>query len=440
MSITAKSEESILHRLAAETRAEGNVFESLRKKCRNELSKRRFPTSRDEDWRFLDLKPIARGEFLPLDQVSVIHPPSPEDYYLPESMQSRLVFVNGIFQESLSATDGVPESVVFGSLANHHEHPMVSKWLDKLAIYPDDPFTSFNGSVLEDGGFVYIPKGVKVDAPIHVLNLYTDADKPYYAAPRLLFVAEEGADATVVEEHNGLGNNAYLTVPVSEFKVHGGAHIHHVRIQRDSLKAVHVSRPATYIEKKGEYHSYTITLGGKLTRNEPLVVQEDEEVDFTLDGLVLIDGEQISDTHSILDHRFSHGQSHQLHKVVVKGGAHSIFNGKIFVRKDAQKIDSFQENRNLLLSRDGLVNTKPQLEIFADDVLCSHGATIGQLDREHVFYLQSRGMTEQKAREVLTYAFALETIENVKVESVHELLLKEVKRYTSTELTQEIMA
>ncbi|MEX2584984.1 MAG: SufD family Fe-S cluster assembly protein, partial [Balneolaceae bacterium] len=166
---------------------------------------------------------------------------------------------------------------------------------------------------------------------------------------------------------------------------------------------------------------------------------EDEEVDFSLDGLVLIDGNQIADTHSIMDHRFSHARSHQLHKVVVKGSAHSIFNGKIFVRRDAQKIDSFQENRNLLLSKDGLVNTKPQLEIFADDVLCSHGATIGQLDPEHVFYLQSRGMTEQKAKEVLTYAFALETIANVKVKSVHELLVDEVKRYT-TDLVENVVS
>src|SRR5690625_4572414 len=158
---------------------------------------------------------------------------------------------------------------------------------------------------------------------------------------------------------------------------------------------------------------------------------------FRSDGLVLIDGNQIADTHSVMDHRFAHGQSHQLHKVVVNGNAHSIFNGKIFVRKDAQKIDSFQENRNLLLSYEGLVNIKPQLEIFADDVLCSHGATIAQLDPEEVFYLQSRGMTEEKAKEVLTYAFALETIENVKIESVHKLLIEEVNRYTRANSIQK---
>jgi len=253
-------------------------------------------------------------------------------------------------------------------------------------------------------------------------------------------VAEEESDVTIIEEHIGLSENTYMTIPVCEVKAKQKAHIHHVRIQRDNRSALHVSRPIAYVEKNAEYHSYTITLGAKLSRNEPRVVQEDEEVDFTLDGLVLIDGDQIADTHSVMDHRFSHANSHQLHKVVVNGKAHSIFNGKIFVRRDAQKIDSFQENRNLLLSEDGLVNTKPQLEIFADDVLCSHGATIGQLDPEEVFYLQSRGMTEEKAKEVLTYAFALETIENMKVESVHKLLIDEVYRYTKANNVAKVTA
>ena len=256
----------------------------------------------------------------------------------------------------------------------------------------------------------------------------------------MLVLAEEESDVTIIEDHIGLSDNKYMTVPVCEIKVKQSAHIHHARIQRDSLNAIHVSRPVAYVEKNSEYHSYTITLGGKLVRNEPKVIQQDEEVDFTLDGLVLIDGEQIADTHSTMDHKFSHADSHQLHKVVVNGNAHSIFNGKIFVRKDAQKIDSFQENRNLLLSRDGLVNTKPQLEIFADDVLCSHGATIGHFDSEEVFYLQSRGMTEQKAKEVLTYAFALETIENIKVDSVHKLLIDQVYRYTKANNVAKVTA
>lgn len=440
MSTPVTTEPSILHRLAdsAEQRKNG-VFDDIRSKNRSLLENVRFPTSKDEDWRFLDLRPLTRTAFLPINQASVSDIEDPESAFIPESETSRLVYVNGVFRKDLSSVSGLPDDVVVGNLADHAGHPAVVEYLDELAVYEDDPFVPFNGLFLNDGGFIYLPKGATLERPIQILNLYSGSEKPFFATPRLLVVAEEKSQATIVEDHIGTSDNPYLTVPVSEFKVKSDAHIHHVRIQRDSLEAVHVSRPVTYIERDAEYHSYTITLGGRLTRNEPKVIQEDEEVDFTLDGLVLIDGNQIADTHSTMDHCFSHARSHQLHKVVVKGSAHSIFNGKIFVRRDAQKIDSFQENRNLLLSKDGLVNTKPQLEIFADDVLCSHGATIGQLDPEHVFYLQSRGMTEQKAKEVLTYAFALETIENVKVESVHELLVDEVKRYT-TDLVENVVS
>lgn len=440
MSTSVTTEPSILHRLAdSSDHRQNKVFKDIRTKNRSLLENVRFPTSKDEDWRFLDLRPLTRTAFLPISEASVSDIEDPESAFIPESETSRLVYVNGVFRKDLSTVSGLPDGVVVGDLADHADHPAVVEYLDELAVYEDDPFVPFNGLFLNDGGFIYLPKGAILESPIQILNLYSGSEKPFFATPRLLVVAEEKSQATIVEDHIGTSDNPYLTVPVSEFKVKSDAHIHHVRIQRDSLEAVHVSRPVTYIERDAEYHSYTITLGGRLTRNEPKVIQEDEEVDFTLDGLVLIDGNQIADTHSTMDHRFSHARSHQLHKVVVKGSAHSIFNGKIFVRRDAQKIDSFQENRNLLLSIDGLVNTKPQLEIFADDVLCSHGATIGQLDPEHVFYLQSRGMTEQKAKEVLTYAFALETIENVKVKSVHELLVDEVKRYT-TDLVENLVS
>ncbi|MEX0994432.1 MAG: Fe-S cluster assembly protein SufD [Balneolaceae bacterium] len=432
-------EDSVLHKLIPYKEGAGHsLLEQIRESSLRELKQTRFPTSKDEDWRFLNLKPITRSSFVSVDEAGVKPVHNPEQYFIPESDTTRLVFINGFFNENLSSVSGLPEDVVVGNLKDYLDHPSAEKFLNKLVNYENDPFTHFNGMFFEDGGFIYLPEGVNIEQPVQLLNLYTDADEEYFATPRVLLIAEANSNATIIEDHIGVAENKYLTVPVSEFKLHSGAHIHHVRIQRDTLKAVHVSRPIAYLEKNGEYHSYTISIGGHLTRNEPRVVQEDEEVSFTVDGLVLIDGEQIADTHSLMDHRFSHGESHQLHKVVVKGNAHSIFNGKIFVRKDAQKIDSFQENRNLLLSVEGLVNTKPQLEIFADDVLCSHGATIGQLDPEEVFYLESRGMTKEKAREVLTYAFALETIENVKVDSVHELLINEVKRYTTEGKTERL--
>ncbi len=435
-----KAEPSILHNLAIHAPENTPQWSNVRGKNLKALNSTAFPHRKIEEWRFTDLKPIERTEFVPLSEAGVLPATDIEKYFIPESDRSRLVFINGRFQEKYSSIGGLGKGVTVGNLNANASHETVSSYFDKLVNYEEDVFTMFNGVMFEDGAFIHLEKGAKAEAPIQVLNLYTDASKPFVATPRMLVVAEEESDVTIIEDHIGLSENRYLTIPVCEVKTKKGAHIHHVRIQRDSINALHVSRPIAYVEKNAEYHSYTITLGAKLSRNEPRVVQEDEEVNFTLDGLVLIDGEQIADTHSVMDHRFSHANSHQLHKVVVNGSAHSIFNGKIFVRRDAQKIDSFQENRNLLLSIDGLVNTKPQLEIFADDVLCSHGATIGQLDPEEVFYLQSRGMTEEKAKEVLTYAFALETIENVKVESVHKLLIEEVYRYTKANSVEKVTA
>lgn len=441
MTHPTKIEPSIFHKLAMNAPdSKGRLWAGIREKGMMVINSNELPNKKNEEWRFTDLRSLSRTDFVHIDQAGVSPATDIEKYYLPESDRSRLVFVNGKFEEKYSSIGGLGKGVTVGNLADYADDKAVKKYLNELLNYENDLFTAYNNLMFEDGAFIHLEKGAKAEAPIQVLNLYTDASEPYIANPRMLVIAEEDSDLTIIEDHIGLADNRYLTIPVCEVMVEQRAHIHHVRIQRDSLDAFHVSRPITYVEKNSEYHSYTITLGAKLSRNEPRVVQEDEEVDFTLDGLVLIDGEQIADTHSVMDHRFSHATSHQLHKVVVNGSAHSIFNGKIFVRKDAQKIDSFQENRNLLLSVDGLVNTKPQLEIFADDVLCSHGATIGQLDAEEVFYLQSRGMTEEKAKEVLTYAFALETIENVKVDSVHKLLIEEVYRYTKANSVPKVHA
>ena len=441
MALPTQVEPSFLHELAKHAPDADKAFwADVREKSLSDLNATEFPHKKIEEWRFTNLRPLTKVDFVPEKDAGTHTATDIEKYFIPESDRSRMVFVNGKYQAKYSSVGGLGKGVTVGNLASYTDHNAVKTYLNKLVNYENDVFVPFNGLMFEDGAFIHLEKGAKAEAPIQILNLYTDSDKAYVSTPRMLVVAEEESDVTIIEEHIGLADNSYLTIPVCEVKTKKKAHIHHVRIQRDSLNAFHFSRPIAYVEKNSEYHSYTITLGAKLSRNEPRVIQEDEEVDFTLDGLVLIDGEQIADTHSVMDHRFSHAESHQLHKVVVNGKAHSIFNGKIFVRKDAQKIDSFQENRNLLLSIDGLVNTKPQLEIFADDVLCSHGATIGQLDAEEVFYLQSRGMTEEKAKEVLTYAFALETIENMKVESVHKLLIDEVYRYTKANTVSKVTA
>ena len=435
MSVAVKEKETILDFLDGNFGTVSNVstIAGLNEKGAGNISEFPFPTKKDEDWRFTDLKSISRSHFVPVAEAEAVSAGDISEYYLPEATNSRLVFVNGEFDAELSSTKDIPENVIVGTLAENADSEIIQKHLGKYTNYDEDQdvFAALNDANFKDGAFIYVPKETKVEAPIHILNVFTDANKAFYATPRVLFVGEAYSKSTIVEEHVALVQNEYLNVTVNEFKLFEGAHVHHARIQRDSKKANHISRPIAHLDKYAEYHSYTICLGAKLFRNDPRVVQNDEEVDFTIDGLVLIDGEQIADTHSAIDHRHWHAKSHQLHKVVVNDNAHSIFNGKIFVREDSQKIDSFQENRNLLLSFDGTVHTKPQLEIFSDDVLCSHGATIGHLNEDEVFYLHSRGLTKKKARELLVYAFTLESIENMEVESVHKLLLDEVVKFTS---------
>jgi len=426
-------EETMLSYIGGEIEPKGTSISirAINERGRVALQETAFPTRRDEDWRFIDLKSITKNTFISVEEAGANNVSDISEHYLPEALNTRLVFVNGVYNEELSSISDLPNGVIVGNMASYSDHDSVKTHLGTITNYDDDVFAPFNDAAFSDGTFIHVPEETVVEAPIHILNVFTDADKAYYATPRLLYVGEMFSKSTIIEEHIGLADNEYLNIPVTEFKMFTGSNVHHARIQRDSKQASHVSRPIAILDKNAEYHSYTICLGAKLFRNDPRVIQNAEEVDFTVDGLVLIDGEQIADTHSIMDHRFPHGKSHQLHKVVVNDSAHSIFNGKIFVAKDAQKIDSFQENRNLLISENGKINTKPQLEIFADDVLCSHGATIGQLQDEEVFYLQSRGLTEQKSRELLVYAFALESVESMAVESVEKLLLAEVIKYTN---------
>lgn len=417
------------------------LLDELRLKGAKEVRNMSLPAPKDEDWRFISLRDLYRDNYKLARDLDVTVPDISK-YYIPESEGARMVFINGRFSQEHSAVDALPEGVVIGNLAHlaADDNPLIKKHLDEYADFENDIFTSFNKAFLEDGAFIYVPKNLKTDTPVHLLNIQTDATETYFTTSRCLIVADEASELTVVEDHIGLGDNKYFNLPVVEVNLEREAYVKHTKIQRDSRKAIHMGRTGVHVKQHANYESYTITLGARLSRNEPRITQLEEEVEFTVDGLVLIDGDQVSDTHSVMDHRFSHCESHQLHKCVINGKAHSVFNGKIFVRKDAQKIDSFQENRNLLLSRKGLVNTKPQLEIFADDVVCTHGATVGQLEEDEVFYLKSRGLNEQQARELLIYAFALETIENITVDSVQKLLVEEVHNFTNRQLDSELTA
>lgn len=389
------------------------------------------PTTRDEEWRFTDITPLTRVPFQP----AVVAPhPGADDvakFIIPEA-GVRLTFVDGMFAPELSANAGLPYGVVVTSLAaglaTHGS--VIERHLARHARFEQDVFAALNTARLRDGALVWVAKNQQCPTPVQLLFLSTQ--KAVAAYPRCLVVAEAGAELTLVEEYASLVDNAYFTDAVTEVAIGDGAQVRHVRLQREARDAFHIATCAVALAKDANYASHAITLGARISRHDLSVRQGGEGAEARLDGLTLIGGRQLADTHTLLDHGRPNGRSRQLHKCIVGGAAHAVFDGKIAVAPGAQLTDSAQESRNLLLSNKAHVDTKPQLEIFADDVKCAHGATVGQLEAEHLFYLQSRGLSEQRARNLLTYAFGAEVIDRIPVPSLVEQLEETVLAETQS--------
>lgn len=371
-----------------------------------------LPNAKHEEWRFVNLKGIFRSDFKPVKDTKSVDVSA---FLLPEAAQTTLVFINGEYRPEQSKIGDLPLGTVISTFEHAAEKQIheLETHLGAFQQTEDDIFNAINNTFVDDGVFIYIPKETKIESPIHILNIVTEEVNNALFTSRVLVCADKFSKATLIENFIGLGENDYLTIPVTEISIAEGASIKHYRVQRDSKKAYHVNRIGTHLDKNSHYESYSIHFGAKLSRSDVRANLAGSEADCTLDGLVLISGEQESDTHTVMHHQQPYCTSHQLHKVVVDDKAHSVFNGKIWVDKIAQKTDSFQENRNIILSDFARVDTKPQLEIFADDVKCSHGATIGQMDDEELFYLKSRGLDNTQAKELLMYGFALEVIENL---------------------------
>ena len=307
--------------------------------------------------------------------------------------------------------------------------------LASLAEFDRNVFAALNTAHLRDGAAVILPKNVVCDRPVHLLHLQTQPDMAVY--PRCIVVAETGADCTVIEEFAGHTPHAYFSNAVTEIAIAPNARVRHVKIQHESGRAFHIATCAVRVGKDAVYNSQTITLGARLSRYELNVTLDGEGAGVQIDGLALIAGRQLADTHTTIDHARPSARSVQLHKTIVADAAHAVFNGKIYVRHGAQLTDSSQESRNLLLSDGARVDTKPQLEIFADDVKCAHGATVGQLDPEQLFYLKSRGLPDRVARNLLTYAFGASVIERIPVPSVVERLEQAVMKQTGAQVLKQ---
>ena len=383
-----------------------------------------FPTRRDEEWRFTNVAPIAETPFTLADKAGSTLTADALAVYTYDGMGgTQLVFVNGHFQAALSSTE-FPAGVTVSTLAQAmtDNAAVVEAHLGRYAAPDSQAFVALNTAALEDGVFVQIARNAVIEDPIHLLFVSTPHGGPTVSHPRTLIVAEENSQATLVESYSGQADGVYFTNAVTEIVARENAVLDHYKVQRESLKAFHVATMALDLAKTTNFSSHSVGLGGLLVRNDANAYLGGEGIECTLNGVYLGKGKQVIDNHTAIDHALPHCNSHEIYKGILDDQSRGVFNGKIFVREDAQKTDAKQTNQTLLLSPTAQIDTKPQLEIFADDVKCTHGATIGQLSAEAQFYLQARGIPKDQARALLTYAFASDIVSRIKIDAIRAQL------------------
>lgn len=402
-------------------------FNDLRAHAVDRVGALTVPTTRDEEWRFTDISALTKIPFQPARSAAKIDATVLERFALPEA-GARLSFVDGVYVPELSFNNAgiVVENLAIG-LAQHAT--ATQSRLGKLAVFDDNAFAALNTAFLNDGALIVVPRDMAVAAPLHLLFVATQKDAASY--PRCLVVAESGSVVTLIEDFVALQDAAYFTNAVTEIALADNASMNHVRVQREGAQAFHIANCAVSLAHASRYQSVSVAFGARISRYNLNVLQSAEGAECAIDGLALINNSQLADTHTCIDHAKPHGTSRQQHKCIVDGSAHAVFNGKIMVRQGAQLTNSSQSSRNLLLTAKARVDTKPQLEIFADDVKCAHGATVGQLDADEVFYLKSRGLSDAAARNLLTYAFGAEIIDRIPVASLKHRLEQTVLDHTN---------
>jgi Fe-S cluster assembly protein SufD len=417
---------------AAQPTSGVNWLDRLRANAMERFAELGFPSVKDEEWKYTNVAPIARMQFKsPAAAVSLEMP----DFGVPEARESQLVFVNGKFEKDLSSVAALPEDVVAVNLSHAiagKEGEVVRQYLARSADYVASGFTALNTGFISDGAFIQISRNTAVDTPIHLLFI-SDGTEPV-SFPRVLIVAEENSSATIIESYLSLSDAQYFTNSVAEVELRDGAKLEHYKVQREGVESFHIATTVAELGVSAAYDATSLNFGARLSRHDIRVTMDSEGAECWVDGLYLVTGNQHTDTHSVIDHRKPHCSSHQLYKGILDGKSRAVFNGKIFVRHDAQKTDAMQTNKNLLLSNEARVDTKPQLEILADDVKCAHGAAVGQIEADELFYLETRGIHPDLARNLLTYGFAEEVIGKIKIESIKQQLDETVLNRLNTRL------
>lgn len=413
------------------------LVESLKQRAAERFAALGFPTTRNEDWKFTNVASLAQVTWqAPRAGVAnTVTAAAVEPLRLGLAVHE-LVFVNGRFVPRLSTIGDLPPGVVIQSLAQAVESSpgSLESWLGSIAGWESQAFTALNTAQMVDGAVVVIPRGVTVERPIHLVFL-ADLDAQEAVHPRNLVIAGESSGVTVVETYAGLRDSVYFTNAVTEVMVGPNARVEHIKLQRESERAFHVGTVEAKQDRDSRFRSFSFALGSALSRTNIYSVMAGEGADCTMNGLYLLHESQHIDHQTRIEHAFPHCTSREVYKGILDGTSHAVFNGKVYVRPEAQKTDGKQTNKNLLLSDGAKVDTKPQLEIFADDVKCTHGAAVGRLDEIGLFYLESRGISAARARRLLTYGFAAEVLGEIEQEPIRHQLERLVFQRLETSLS-----
>jgi Fe-S cluster assembly protein SufD len=400
----------------------GSAFHQKKRAAIHRFEELGFPTTRNEEWKYSNVKELI-GETYHFNADSSLQLTDLQDLRIPEQVANILYFVNGQYKPELSSIVSSTDKIIIDSLQNaYKQNPeLVNRYFNELTD-DSEAFTALNTAFTLDGLFIHVPANQVVEQPV-ILRFISDAREENVASqPRNIIVVGQNAQVKVAEAFRTLGEQRSFTNAVTEIFVEQDAHVEYYKVQNESENAYHVGTTQVNMKDKSHFYAGTVTLNGKFTRNNLNIALDGEYCDAHMYGLYFPDGSQHVDNHTVADHRKPNSESNELYKGILRDKSKGVFNGKIFVREDAQKTNAFQSCKNIVLSTEASMNTKPQLEIYADDVKCSHGTTTGQIDEEALFYMRSRGISKNEAMSLLMYAFCADVISQIKIDSIREYL------------------
>ena len=397
---------------------------AVRRQAMDRLESMGFPARKDEDYKYTYVTKIAKQSFTE-GKGAVIGENVVKAASFDGMDAYQLVFVNGVLNRELSNIENPMEGLTISDLKTAYDNAETQVVIEN-ALTSDlglNAFVALNTALSHGGTFIHVRRGTQVDKPIHLTNITVSGGAAIMTSPQLLVVAEESSEVSIIETYSAINDGAYFTNALSRFIVGKNAHVHHYKLQNESLNAFQINNAIATQERDSTYSSYVLDLGGKTVRNNLSSHLQSSGTNTNLYGVYLAKGDQHIDNQSFIDHAHPHCESNELYKGIIDDKGRGVFNGKVNVRQDAQKTNAFQQNSSLVLSNTAQMDTKPQLEIFADDVKCSHGATIGQMDESSIYYLRTRGMSLEQARSMLQFAFVAEVLENFQLEGVKEKAL-----------------